>query len=217
MVVRNIPRLKSISEFFAALLLIAVFCAGQIAHAERIETASSESAPFLTLHVKEKVRKKSVRVKGRAGIGSTVSIFVNGVDQGEIPLRAESRYSKKVPLAVGENTIRVMASRDGTERSIQENVEREATKAIDKPLWITILHSKNQTKKRTMQVKGEAHGVFSVSIAVDGIFQKTATVKTRVGKFKARVTLEGEGAHEIQATAEKNGVFVTATKRIIRQ
>jgi len=203
-------------QFLVGASLLVFFSLSGVASAKKMPVLSQGNTLFLTVRVKSKISKREVRVKGRVGIGGTVSISVNGVDEGLVALNAANKYSQKVPLSVGRNTIRVTAVRGEQTKIIEKTVTRRATKAIDKPLWVTILHSKNQVKKNNILIRGEAHGVWTVDLSVEGVYQTTVSVRTRVGKFKGRVNLPSLGANTVEATASKDGETVTVTKRILR-
>lgn len=208
---------KRCLSFLVIILLLAF-----LGEAERIHAASQTSfqpktdALFLSLCVEDKVSKKSVKVRGRVGIGGVVFISVNGKDQGTIKLNAENKYSKKIYLDIGDNLVQVTAVRGEQTKTLEKIVKRKAVKAIDKPLRVSFLHSRNETKKDNILVKGVAHGVWTVDVSVNGEFQVTAKVKTRVGKFKARVRLPLFGDNIIEVTARKENTFVKATKRVTR-
>lgn len=170
---------------------------------------------FLTLNAKSKTKNADVTLKGRSETGANVSISVNGEDIGPVDLDELDKYHVRVPLAVGNNAIRVVASLNGEEKTIEKNITRKAKTAQEKPLWVSIAHTKNRIKKPDVTVRGQAQGVWEVSIYVDGIFQGTAFVSTGKGKFKFRASLQS-GVNIIEARADNGSENVAATKRVRR-
>lgn len=142
---------------------------------------------------------------------------MNGESIGEINLDEYNRYHVRVPLIIGNNTIRVTAEFEGQEKTLEKNIERKAKFAYEKPLWITIVNTKNRIKKpeATVTVRGKAYGVSKVSVSVDGFFQGTALVSNKTGKFKFRASL-APGVNQIEVQAENGKENVTATKRVRR-
>jgi len=176
---------------------------------------AADGGIFLTLHAKSKTKNPDVTLKGQVGKGASLSISVNGGDIGPVSLDELNKYHVRVPLAIGNNTIRVVASLGGEEKIVEKNIERKAKTAREKPLWVSIVHTKNRIKKPDVTVRGEAHGVSEVSISVDGVFQGTASVSIRKGKFKFRASL-APGVNIIEARAESGSENVTATRRVTR-
>jgi hypothetical protein len=171
---------------------------------------------FLTLHAKKETKNPDVALKGRVGKDASVSISVNDEDIGPVSLDEHNKYRVRVPLTIGGNTIRVAASFGNKEKIIEKNIERKAKTAQEKPLWISIVHTKNRIKKSDVAVRGEARGVSEVRISVDGVFQGTALVSAKKGKFKLRVSL-APGVNIIEARAESGGENITATKRVKKE
>lgn len=170
---------------------------------------------FLTLHAKNKTKNPDVMLKGRVGKDASISISVNGEDIGPVSLDGRNKYRVRVPLTIGDNSIRVAASCDGEEKILEKNIKRKARTAQEKPLWVSIVHTKNRIKKPDVAVHGKARGVSEVSISVGGVFQGTALVSTKQGKFKLRVPL-APGVNIIEVRAENSTENVTATKRVRR-
>ena len=104
-------------------------------------------------------------------------------------------------------------SKGGSKKT--EVVYLKLTKALEKPLWISIIHSKNQIKRSSIRIRGMAHGVASVMISVNDIYQKTVFLSKKRGKFKTRVNIN-TGWNEIQVRADNGSENVTATKRVKR-
>ncbi len=193
-------------KFIAAVIVGLVFMLASNALADSI---------FLTLKAKKKTKNPDVTLKGRVGIGANVSISVNGVDIGPVSLDEKNKYHVRVPLEIGNNTVRVTASRDGTEKIIEKNIERKSATNKERPLWVTIIYVKNRIEKPDVAVRGKAYDVSEVSISVNGEPQGTAEVSAKTGKFKYRVILP-VGVSEIRAEAVKGLENVTATKRVRR-
>ncbi|HBB36519.1 MAG: hypothetical protein UX02_C0002G0015 [Candidatus Moranbacteria bacterium GW2011_GWC1_45_18] len=170
---------------------------------------------FLVLRAKSKTKNSDVTLKGRTGKDTSISIFVNGEDIGDIILDEQNRYHVRVPLGIGNNSVRVTARSEGLEKTLEKNIKRKANTAYEKPLWISIAHTKNRIKKPDVTVRGKAHGVSEVQISVDGIFQGAAEVSAMTGEFKFRASL-ASGVNIIEARADNGSENVIATKRVRR-
>jgi hypothetical protein len=167
------------------------------------------SGIFLILKSKNKTRNPDITLRGRVGKDTAVSIFVNGESIGEVSLDEKNRYHVRVPLVIGNNTVRVVASSGGLEKVIQKNIVRKG-----KTIWISIIHTKNRIKKPDVTVRGRAYNVSEVQISVNGEFQGTALVSAK-GKFKFRASLL-PGVNIVEARADNGLENTTATKRVRR-
>jgi len=64
----------------------------------------------LSASVKKKTKKSQITLKGNTAKGATVKIFVNGTDLGTIKVSGKGKFSKKLSLQNGSNTVRIFAS-----------------------------------------------------------------------------------------------------------
>jgi hypothetical protein len=198
---------KQISAFFLIFFLTAVFSACFL------RTAIAEgNGVQLEIRAIEKTTKPRVRVAGHTTPGAAVKMYVNGSDQGKVKLSRKGKISKWAVLsAIGDNEILVTAENENGTKSVTLNVERGAKRAIDRPLEIDIIHSKNVTDKSIVLIRGQVNGVSEVKVAVDDFEWGWAVVERKTGKYKMKVRLK-EGLNTVKVTATKGDDFVTATK-----
>jgi hypothetical protein len=195
-------------SIFLKIILAVVLTISFVANANFSQ--ANGSGIFLTLQAKIKTKNPDVTLKGRTGKDTSISIFVNGGDIGNISLDGQNRYHVRVPLEIGDNSIQVKARSGDQEKTIQKNIVRKT-----KTLFISIVHTKNRILKPDVTVRGNAYGVSEVRISVDGIFQGIAPVSGKKGKFKFRASLD-PGVNIIEARADNGLENVTATKRVRR-
>lgn len=167
----------------------------------------------LTPRMVDRTKKVKVRIAGKTVKGAAVNIFVDGIDQGTVRVKKNGKFSKKVPLSVGTNKMRIAAYNSVGTKSYMRSVTRQAVRAVDRDLQVSIIHSKDQTKKATITIWGKAYGVSRVQIAVNDFEWGWTIVNTKTGKYKTKVSLS-EGANTIKVTATKNGETVAVTKAV---
>jgi hypothetical protein len=198
---------KQISAFFLIFFLTAVFSACFLRTA-----VAEDNGVQLEIKAINSTTKSRVRVAGRTSPGATVKMYVNGSDQGKVKISRRGRISKWAVLsAIGANEILVTAENENGTKSMTLSVEKKAKRAIDRPLEIDIIHSKNVTDKSIVLIWGQVDGVSEVKVAVDDFEWGWAVVERKTGKYKMKVRLK-EGLNTVKVTATKGDDFVTATK-----
>jgi len=87
------------------------------AHSTGSDVSEAKSYTFargreakLKVSVKKRVKKSTVRVSGKAYKNSTVKVYVNGENLGDIRVTKKGKFAKRVQLQKGTNTIQVFAS-----------------------------------------------------------------------------------------------------------
>jgi hypothetical protein len=192
--------------FFLTIVLSA--CFSYVASAEGDELRLEMSSAV------KKTSKSRVRVAGHTTPGATVKMYVNGSDQGKVKIKRKGKISKWVVLnAMGDNEIIVTAENESGTKSVTLSVERQAKRAIDRPLQIDIIHSDNVTDESIVKIWGLVNGVSEVKVEVDDFEWGWAVVKKTSGKYKMEVRLN-EGLNTVKVTATKGEDYVTATKVI---
>jgi hypothetical protein len=63
----------------------------------------------LTASAKKRTKKAKVTLKGKTAKGATVKIFLNGTDLGSIKVSGKGKFSKKLTLQKGANSVRVFS------------------------------------------------------------------------------------------------------------
>jgi hypothetical protein len=162
----------------------------------------------------EKTTKTRVRIAGHVDPGATVKMYVNGSDQGKVKVGKKGKISKWVVLnAMGVNEIEVTAETENGTKSVIRSIEKQAKRAVDRPLQIDIIHSENVTKSSIVKIWGLVNGVSEVKVEVDDFNWGWAVVKKTSGKYKMEVRLNS-GLNTVKVTAYKGDDYVTATKII---
>lgn len=190
--------------FFPALLPQAVFS---------YAPATQNNGPRLEIHTLDRTEKEQVRVAGYTTPGAAVKMYVNGSDQGKVKVgKKRGKISKRVDLpAIGANEILVTAENQDGSKSVIRYVERKAVKAVDKPLWLEDIHSKNETRNPVLEIWGKAYGVSRVQVSVDNVEWGWTIVNTRTGKYKTRVRLS-EGLNTVKVTGTKDDEIIIISK-----
>jgi len=73
-------------------------------------TFARDKRVALSASAKKKTKKSRVTLKGKTSKGASVNIFVNGTDVGSIRVSGKGRFSKKISLQKGANSVRIFAS-----------------------------------------------------------------------------------------------------------
>jgi len=103
------------------------------AHSVASDTSDPQAYTFskgkkvkLSASVKKTTKKTKVTLKGNTAKKATIKIFVNGADLGSIKISGKGKFSKKLILQKGANTVRVFASHTtkGT-RNITKHITRK--------------------------------------------------------------------------------------------
>lgn len=200
---------KTVSAITLVFFLAPVFGAGILRSA-----AAQNGEVRLEIHTLSETVKSRLKIAGWTAPGVSVKMYVNGSDQGRVKVGRRGKISKWVVLpAIGTNEILVTAESQAESNSATRYVERKAVKAVDKPLFLKIIHSKNETKNSVLEIWGMAYGVSRVQVLINETEWGWTVVNTWSGKYKTKVRLS-EGLNTVKVTVSKDDETITVTKNV---
>ncbi len=155
--------------------------------------------------------KSYISISGSTKPRAHVDLLLDGVVQSSVKMKNNGKFSKKLMLAVGTHTVKLLASSDDGTSNISRSVIRKVRWAVDRPLELEIIRCKNETKKSVLAISGVAYGVDKVKISINGADWGYTVVKKIKGGYAARIRLQN-GENTIAVTATDGTNTVTQTK-----